>query len=245
MHWRKGVVAVFAVGAIATDGWASYLSISLNTPVSRTVHDVQWNGGSPPPVMVVGIEDTTATGTLLTAWQLGLEIIPDTGATGQIRFSTATIPDSYLLDERSSGLAPTFTGPSTTIATIGDQDALFTGVPVSETGQNLLQLGFDAVAGSSGCFLIAAVPGEFSGSSWYAEDFSAQEFLNVPLSGGAVVLGSITIVPVPEPGTPILLCAGVFAFASGAIAVGFSCRNRACRKRAGQDDPGFVQGSFR
>jgi hypothetical protein len=122
--------------------------------------------------MLIGIDNTTGISDVLYGWQLGLEIVPQSGATGSLRFKTAALPDAaYLLDGRSDGLTPAFSGPADTIKIIGDTDSLFSGVSVPPSGKNLLQLDFDALPGSFGLFYIKAVPDLFNGCNWFSGDF--------------------------------------------------------------------------
>jgi hypothetical protein len=163
--------------------------------------------------MVIGIDNTTGISDVLYGWQLGLEIVPQSGATGSLRFKTAALPDAaYLLDGRSDGLTPAFSGPADTIKIIGDTDSLFSGVSVPPSGKNLLQLDFDALPGSFGLFYIKAVPDLFNGCNWFSGDFSARDYVNVPFSGGSVILGSVNVVP--EPSLAVLLLSGLSVLVS-------------------------------
>jgi len=203
MWFRRFFLAALAGVLAGTCAHAGQLSIDFHDPLSPTVHDIEWNPASPSPVMVFGIENTTSTTDKLYGWQLGLEIVPGAGATGSLRFNEATLPTSYLLDGRSGGLVPSFSGPSATISVIGDTDSLFTGVTVPSSGKNLLHVDFDALPGTSGLFYVKAVPDLFNGSNWYSSDFNARDYANVPFGGGSVTLGSINVVP--EPSTIALL----------------------------------------
>jgi hypothetical protein len=153
MWFRRFCLAALAVVAASTGVHAEQLSISFHDPLSPSVHDIQWNPTASSPVMVFGIENTTSTTDKLYGWQLGLEIVSESGATpGGLRFKTATLPTSYLLESRSGGLIPSFSGPAATISVIGDTDSLFTGVSVPSSGKNLLQVDFDALPGASGLY---------------------------------------------------------------------------------------------
>ena len=187
MNLRQGVSAVVMVFVVATVTAAQHLSI--------TGEDLQWNPLTDPPLlMTFGVENTTGTSDLLFAWQMGLEIIPDAAASGTLLFSSAMLPSDYLLEGRSGGLTPAFTGPSTVLPVIGDTDSAFTGVAVPTSGKNLLAVAFDVDPGTSGLFYVRAVPDMFNGCAWFSDDFNAREFMNVPFGGGSVVIGSVTVV---------------------------------------------------
>ena len=179
MWFRRFFMAAFASVLVSTCVYADEMSISFDDPLSPSVHNIQWNTSSPSPVMVFGIENTSSTTDKLYGWQLGLEIVPETGAKGTLLFNTATVPTSYLLAGRSGGLdfGPAFSGfPIATIPVVGDTDSpgtgLIPGVLVPSTGKNLLQVDFDALPGTSGVFDIMAVPDLFNGSNWYSSDFT-------------------------------------------------------------------------
>ncbi|MEX2112999.1 MAG: hypothetical protein WD845_07420 [Pirellulales bacterium] len=158
-----------------------------------------WNSVDPSATHVVGIENPGASTDPLFAWSLGLEIVPDASATGTLEFASATVPNEYLLAGRSGGLIPPFAGPSTSIAPIGDSDALFTGILVPGTGKSLLASTFVASPDAQGLFRIFAVGDPFTGSNWFSSDFqNTRSFANAPFTGGPVEIGSITIVPEPS-----------------------------------------------
>ena len=212
MCFRRLFLAALAVGMWCTCAAAGDLSISFDDPASPSVHNIQWNTTSASPVMVFGIDNITSTTDKLYGWQLGLEIVPESGATpGGLRFKTATLPTSYLLEGRSGGLTPSFSGPAATISVIGDTDGPYTGVLVPSSGKNLLQVSFDALPGASGLYDIKAVPDLFNGSNWFSDvgGFAARDFVNVPFGGGAVELGTVNVSSTPEPSTMALLASGL------------------------------------
>jgi hypothetical protein len=208
MWFRRFVMAALASAAASTCVNADMLSVSFHDPASPVVHDIQWNPASSSPVMVFGIENATSPPIdRLYGWQLGLEIVPGPGATGTLRFKTATVPDSYVLAGLTGGPTP-LSAPAATIPVIGDADLVqFTGALVASSGKNFLKVDFDVLPGTSGLFFIRAVPDLINGSNWYSGDFTARDFENVPFGGGAVSLGSVNIVP--EPSTVILLVIGL------------------------------------
>jgi hypothetical protein len=200
---------------------SAFSGVAYGWQLTITGQNHVWNLADPSPTHVVGIENPTNSTDPLFAWSLGLTITPDISATGTLEFATATPPSDYLLDGRSGGLAPTFSGPAASIAPIGDTDSLFTGIIVPETGKNLLATTFTTSPDALGVFYISAVPDEFTGSNWFSSDFeNVRYFENVPLTGGPVVIGSITVVP--EPGTLTMVLS-----ASGLICL-WTLRRRCC-----------------
>jgi hypothetical protein len=195
-------ILLAAVLAVSPSSVASALSI--------TGEDLVWNQLDPSPIYIVGIQNLEASTDPLFAWSLGLEIVPDAGAVGTLQFDSATLPPDYLLDGRSGGLTPALSGPTTSIAPIGDSDSDFTGIEVPSTGKNLLATTLVASPDAQGLFRIFAVGDPFTGSNWFSDDFeNTRAFANVPFTGGPVEIGSITIVP--EPSTAALATIGFVA----------------------------------
>ena len=201
MSFQKGILATVLVNFAVTVALAGNLSVT--TPYASPNEPLEWDLGNPSPVMTIDIENTTSTVDHLWSWSLGLEIIPDVGATGMLQFNSVGIPDNYWEQGMSSNLAPPFAGPSSTISVIGDTETDSSGVEVPESG-NLLNVDFDASSDPMGLFHIRAVPGQFAGSNWFSDDFlTARDFLNIPFDGGPVIIGSINVVP--EPSTITML----------------------------------------
>jgi hypothetical protein len=222
MCLRKFFMTVLAVNIVALSAAAGDLSITFHDPLlSPTVHDIQWDPTQTSPIMDIGLENTTGTTDNLCGWQLGLELVPDAGATGTLRFKSVSIPGSYIFAGGSVGLSPPFSVPSNIINVISDASSFLSGVPVPSSGTNLLQFDFDASLNPSGLFHIMAVP-SLTRSNWYSADASTRYYYNVPLAGGAKSLGSVTVVP--EPSIIILLLAGL---AAGACAFSTARNNSA------------------
>jgi hypothetical protein len=98
MWFHKLCVATSAVIVASACAHAQGLSISFHDPAFPSVHDIQWDTASPSPTMVIGIENPSSATDKLYGWQLGLRIVRDGGATGNLLFNAATLPPSYLLD---------------------------------------------------------------------------------------------------------------------------------------------------
>ena len=110
-----------------------------------------------------------------------------------------------MLSGVSGGLGGSLSG---TDLFVFDDDTTFAGVVVSAVGENLLDLDFSTPDGALGLFRIFATPG-LGDTQWSDASFNDQEFANLPFSGGAVEIGSVTVIP--EPGGLILcgLAAGL------------------------------------
>ncbi|HEY4233762.1 MAG TPA: hypothetical protein VGM76_10065 [Lacipirellulaceae bacterium] len=202
MRFSAGALLLF-VSLTANFAAAGQLSLSGQ--------DLVWDPQqTASPEFVVGVANTAGTTDPLFAWQLGLEILPLPGATGSLQFNSADYPPNYLLDGRSDGLTPPFTGPASSITVISDSDSEFTGVIVPTSGMALLQTDFVASPGTQGVFQIAVVPDEFQGANWFSSDFTARDFANVPFGGGPVVIGTVTVVP--EPDMILLSMIGITVF---------------------------------
>ena len=208
MWFHRFCMVVLTVIAADVHAQEGQLSVSFHAPDSPLVHNIQWNTALASPQMVFGIENTSSTTDPLYAWQLGLEIVPRNGAVGTLQFNTATLPPSYLLQGRSYGLITSFSEPAAKISVIGDSDSLLTGVSVPSSGKNLLMVDFSALPGTSGLFDITVVPDLFNGCNWYSSDFNARSYENVPFGGGAVILGTVNVMSVPEPSVIAMLLAG-------------------------------------
>ena len=170
----------------------------------------------------------------LASWQLSLVISPVGGATGDLQFDSADLPrqevENYLLYGDSGVLtgsppSPIITGPTDTIL-LGDYALSGYGNVVPPSGKTLLKVDFSAPEDAEGDFAIAAVPGDSEGtdgSFWVSFDFNdsavpVRGFGGVPIdSADPVVIGHVTVVPVPEPHGFLLLL-------TVAVTWGFGCR---------------------
>ncbi len=168
----------------------------------------------------------------LASWQLSLMIIPAGNATGVLQFDSADLPrqesENYLLYGDSGVLAgsppsPIVVGPADTVL-LGDWALFGFGNEVPSSEKALLKVDFSASEDTEGVFAIAAVPGDGAdGSFWASFDTNdstsmTRGFDGIPVDGvDPVVIGHITIVPVPEPHGFLLLLAVAATW-------GFGCR---------------------
>jgi hypothetical protein len=173
--------------------------------------DVVWSQSTQPMQITLQVENN-GTSDLLAGWQLALQIAPGHDATGSVMFtSIATPPDDYVFGDTSLGVqANSFGSPSTVTGLLFD-DTL-PGVSVDSSGANLVQLTLSASPGTSGPFSIEMIPNSLIGAAWFNGDFSEYAFDNAPFDGGPVGVASVSVNPVPEPTTIVLLLAGGIGF---------------------------------
>jgi len=199
----KCFAAVLLVFAVVPSARGSSLTISAGT--------LKWGGTGASPTYTIGIQNPTNTAQVLYAWQLGLAIVPEAGATGGIQFASAALPGNYVFTSAppgttTTGLLPAFSGPGASIPLIGDATNINQGVTLAAgSSYNILALTFTASQGTKGIFDIEAMPvGLASGSGWYSSDFNAQGFGGANLGPVTVGQGSI-----PEPRSVVLLIIGL------------------------------------
>jgi hypothetical protein len=112
MRWRAICLAAMAVGMGTLSAEAGLISISFDDPADSAIHDILWNPLDPSPSMVIGLENGTDASDPLFGWQLGLQIVPETGATGGLLFKSAGMPPAYIFEGRTDGLTLAFAGPN-------------------------------------------------------------------------------------------------------------------------------------
>jgi hypothetical protein len=220
-------VALFVL-AIAAPTRAASLLLGTGETVS-------WNTSTQSsPTLNVSVQNPGGAVTdPVTAWQLGLAIAPEAGATGSVSFATFGPPSNYLLNGDSLGIiSMKATAPVQLL--VGDL-SVDTGVVVPAAGANLLALTFSASSGTTGKFDIVTYGDPAQGSNWISGNDPAATpvaFGNVPFPpnefpGPPVPLGILTVTQngaVPEPQSALLLL-----FGGGSVLV--YCRGR--RRAAG------------
>ena len=164
----------------------------------------------------------------LASWQLSLEIAPVDGSTGELLFDSADIPrqptENYLLEGDSyvlAGLLPSPHIPSPTSSILlSDLTISPAGIVVPPSGKTLLKVDISASENASGVFAISAVPG-LSGSFWGSHDTNDSTepfrgFGSIPIGGtDPVVIGHVSIIPVPEPHVSLLLLTVIITWICG------------------------------
>jgi hypothetical protein len=148
----------------------------------------------------------------MAAWNVQLEILPLSGASGTMTFhdpassSSSPPPPSYIFSGNGVGIDVSNGGSTLTANDFFDPGA-GPGVAVpGSPGANLLQLQFSASSNASGLFGIFAVEGP--GSTWLDPNLNTFVFTNVPDGTGTVRIGEVLLAQgqsVPEPSSLVLL----------------------------------------
>jgi PEP-CTERM motif len=215
----KNVFLSFAVLCLLAGGGRAGVMLGTSnppaTPLTMTV-------GTTSGPMFVNVVSNNAPNDIMAAWQFGLEIVPNAGATGTLTFQDpptgmAPNPPNYIFGSNGLGIAvPSNTGSSSD--PVNDfYSVIGSGVVVPATFSNLLQMDFSASSGASGLFGIYAVEGA-ANTVWSDPSFTTQFFSNVPDGTGTVLIGDVLVQPaagvgVPEPSTLALLALGSITLA--------------------------------
>ncbi len=161
----------------------------------------------PSPTTTIEVRNDGCFTDDLAGWSLGLQIVPDAGATGSLQFATAETPaTNYVFGANGQGINPIV--PSTSVMPSFDNHT-GNGVAVPANA-NLLTLTFNSMD-ALGTFRIMAVGNEFTGTNVTPFDtgnFPTQPAGNVAF-GSSVQLGSVTAVPEPSAllfGLVVVLC---------------------------------------
>lgn len=186
----------------------SAASISLFFNDSQTDSAEIFTGelSTPLTIGVFNSDSNVAVEDFLTAWQVSLEIEPQSGATGSLSFVSATEPLNYSLSGANAG-----------ISVINSGDSLFAfdfnfpstgGVQIpTEPGSPLLSFQVQASDDASGDFGIFALSG-LGESEWTDASpgiQSAQKFANVPVGLGRVLIGNLSVNRrIPEPSSVLV-----------------------------------------
>lgn len=201
--------ALLLILLLVNSAWAGVLRLA----------DVTWSltAGSSSTFYVQILNEQGVTDRLA-SWQLELMITPVGGATGVLQFESADLPrqplENYLLEGDSGRLAglpssPIIVGPTGTVL-LSDYAFSMFGSEVPRSGKTLLRIDFSAPKDAEGVFAIAAVPGA-DGSFWASFDTNDSDsimrgFGGIPIDSVIpVVIGHVTIIPIPEPHGLLLL----------------------------------------
>ncbi len=144
------------------------------------------------------IDGNIAVSNTLNSYNLGLRIVPQVGATGTIAFTTATASTSSSIFTAFDNLNTTQPAPGVTAVTginTGRADLVLAGP------RNLFAIQVTTANNAVGKFDIFAVP-EFS-NYFTSTNFDGLKYANAPV-GPDLLLGTIVITAVPEPGAIVL-----------------------------------------
>jgi hypothetical protein len=170
------------------------------------------NAGTVSGAMMVSVISDNPPNDVMAAWNVQLQIIPNSGASGTLTFEdpatgTPPIPPNYIFGSNGLGIAVT-NGGSTLSANDFFDPSVGSGVPVpAAPGANLLQMDFLASSNAFGLFGIFAVEGAAS-TQWTDSNLNTQLFTNVPDGTSIVQIGEVLVAQVqsvPEPSSFALL----------------------------------------
>ena len=169
---------------------------------------VNWNRSAQPlasPSIDFGIniDGNNAVSNTLNSFNLGLFIVPQAGATGAIAFTAATAPSSspvFTAFDNLNSTQPSLGVTAVTGINSGGVDFVLTGP------RNLFGIQLTTANSAVGRFDIFAVP-EFS-NYFSTTQFDGLKYGNAP-TGPNVLLGTIFVTAVPEPGSILFLAIAI------------------------------------
>ena len=207
MRLRLGSVFVAAFGAACgLVSTAHAIPLTLTTDASPTAPPKIWPGtvSEPFAFTLTNATDTDAPENLLTGWQVTLDIEPLPGATGTVEILDVSQPSGHLLEGSGFGLGANRNGENLTVF-----DFILFASPVqvpTEPGAPLFEYTLEASANALGDFGIYAI-NDLSEWSDASQPFSlVRRYDNLPVGGGRVLIGRVTVIP--EPTSLALLALG-------------------------------------
>jgi len=172
--------------------------LTVTTQFSAEAPLLVANGAASSP-LIVGLTNAGADAALedyLSAWQLSLAILPDTGAVGALTFNTASKPDANYLFPSGSNLGVTVINSGNELLAFDTNFPFSGGVDLpADLERNLLELSFLASSDAVGAFGLYALAG-IGNSEWTdaMQPIQARRpFDNVPDNGGPVRIGDILV----------------------------------------------------
>jgi PEP-CTERM motif len=219
----KNVALSFALFALLAPCTRAGVVLSTSDPVGTPL---TMSAGTTSGTMLVNVVSDNPPNDIMAAWNLQLEIVPNSGATGSLMFQdpatgTPPTPPNYIFGSNGLGIAVTNAGSMLSANDFFNPSA-GPGMSVpGAPGANLLQMDFLASSNASGSFGIFAVEGAAS-TQWTDSNFNTQLFTNVPdgtamVQIGEVLISQVQVQSVPEPSSFALL--GM----AGAVLAGWRC----------------------
>jgi len=206
----KKLILSFALLGLLTGSARAGLVLSTSNPPGTPL---TMSAGTTSGPMLVNVVSDNPPNDIMAAWNVQLEIIPGSGASGTLTFQDPATalpsppPPNYIFGGNGLGIEVT-NGASTLSANDFFDPTVGPGVSVpGSPGANLMQMDFLASLNASGLFGIYAVEGPAS-TQWLDSDANTQFFTNVPVGTGTVQIGEVLIAhaqSVPEPLSLLLL----------------------------------------
>jgi len=210
---KKLILCIALLSLLAASARAGVVLGTSNPPGTPLI----MSAGTTSGPMLVNVVSDNPPNDVMAAWNVQLQIIPDSGTSGTLTFQdpatgTPPIPPNYVFGSNGLGIAAT-NGGSTLSANdfyVGTgSGSVVPGTP----GANLLQIDFLASSSASGLFGIYAVEG-VAVTQWTDGNATTQLFTNVPDGSGTVRIGDVLIPQsVAEPSSLVMLGLGSAALA--------------------------------
>jgi hypothetical protein len=215
---KKLILSFALLGLLAGSARAGVVLSTSNPPGTP----LTMSAGTTSGMMLVNVVSDNPPNDVMAAWNLQLEIVPNSGATGTLTFQdpvsgTPANPSNYVFGSNGLGIAVSNGGSILSANDFFDptiaSGASVPGVP----GANLLSLDFLASSNASGLFGIFAVEGA-AFTQWSDANLTTQFFTNVPDGAGVVQIGEVLITQaqsVPEPSSLVLIGLAATVLAGG------------------------------
>ena len=201
-----------ALGFLSADASRGLADIVLTTDSSSSSPLTVAAGADSGPLALSTSSDNPPND-IVSAWNVGLEILPDAGTSGTLTFlspmtGSPPAPPNYIFGANGLGIAVTNQGNQLTANDFFDPSIGVGAAVPAPPGANLLLLTFSASADASGLFGIYAIQGSAT-TEWTNANMSTQFFANVPDGTGLVRIGDVLVSTVPEPSSFCILVAAM------------------------------------